>query len=60
MRDLIRKERQYRASADKTEVLRRERNALILAAVKAGARPSDVADAIGVTRARVAQILSNT
>lgn len=57
MRDLLAADLRYRAAIERTEKARQERNALIRAAVEEGFTPSQVARTLGVTRARVAQIL---
>lgn len=46
----------YRAAHAEAERLRKERNRLLRQALKAGARPADVARESGLTRGRIAQI----
>lgn len=53
---LKRLDEQYRREAGKSEVLRLRRNAAIRQLVDQGVRMSDIAKALGVTRARIAQI----
>lgn len=59
MKRLAALERRYQLSASKTEALRRERNAAILAAIAAGHTQADVARATGLTTARVNQIVKD-
>ena len=56
-RKLLAADRRYRASLAKTESLRIARNDLLREHVGSGDTPSEIARALGVTRARVAQIL---
>lgn len=53
---LKRLDQRYQRQAVKSEQLRSERNAAICQLVDDGVRMSDIAKALGVTRARIAQI----
>jgi transposase-like protein len=53
---LARLDRKYQEQAVKSERLRAKRNEAIRQLVDDGVRMSDIAKALGVTRARVAQI----
>lgn len=57
MRALLAADHRYRASLERAEALRVERNRLLREAVAEGITPSQIARDLGVTRARVAQIL---
>lgn len=51
-------ENEYRAARDKTERLREQRNAEIRKAVQGGAKQAELARETGLTRGRIAQIIS--
>lgn len=51
-------EKSYRASVEKSEALRRERNRLIREAVKAGIPQNEIAAKLGLTSGRINQIIS--
>ena len=53
---LKRLDQRYQRQAVKSEQLRSERNQAIRELVDSGVRMSDIAKALGVTRARIAQI----
>ena len=53
---LKRLDQRYQRQAVKSERLRSERNAAIRQLINDGTRMSDIAKALGVTRARIAQI----
>lgn len=53
---LKRLDQRYQRQATKSEALRAERNQGIVQLVDDGVRMSDIAKALGVTRARIAQI----
>lgn len=51
-------EKEYRAARDEAESLREQRNQEIRKAVKAGAKQAELARETGLTRGRIAQIIS--
>jgi hypothetical protein len=54
--ELRKAEARYQRAFRRTEALREERNALILAALRSGWTHAQVAEATGLTRSRVGQI----
>ncbi len=48
---------EYQAAAGKAEALRVKRKTEIIAALEAGSTASEIARALGMTRARIAQIV---
>lgn len=52
-------EKRYRQAAERSERLRAERNAGIREAVAQGARQSEIARELNLTRGRIAQIISD-
>lgn len=56
LKELAALDRRYQRQAVKSEQLRTQRNEAIRQLVDEGVRMSDIAKALGVTRARVAQI----
>lgn len=56
LKELAALDRRYQRQAVKSEQLRTQRNEAIRQLVDKGVRMSDIAKALGVTRARVAQI----
>lgn len=58
--EIAKAHKRFQQASDDAEALRQERNDLIRAAVANGASMTDIARAIGCSRARIAQIVDQT